>query len=356
VIERPSLTEQTGSRPAVPLGITMGCPAGIGPEIIVKLFEKHTDFLHYPPAAVLGDMNILRKASQAAGTGIRLREWRPGAPLQPGVINVCPVTELDISAVRWGRASPVTGRASFLYIEQGIKYSMNGSLSGIVTAPVSKTGLRLAGIDYPGHTEIFADHTGCSRYAMMMAGDKLRVVLVTIHLPIRDVPGRISLENIRRTIEITASALKWDFCIPAPSIAVAGLNPHGGEGGMFGTEEADIIAPAIEEVRRSGVDASGPFPPDTVFYQAAAGRFDAVICQYHDQGLIPFKLLHFKDGVNVTIGLPLVRTSVDHGTAYDIAGQGTADCSSLEAALILAGRIVDNRRHLANSDTMEAVH
>ena len=179
---------------------------------------------------------------------------------------------------------------------------------------------------------------------MMMAGSRLRVTLVTIHCPLAEVPARLTTEAVLRLIRMTAGSLQRDFALPQPHLAVAGLNPHAGENGLFGSEEGAVIEPAVQLARGEGIAVQGPFPPDTVFFKAAAGTYDAVICMYHDQGLIPFKLLHFSDGVNVTLGLPIVRTSVDHGTAYDIAGTGQADDSSLTAAVNLAAVISANRK------------
>ena len=218
----------------------------------------------------------------------------------------------------------------------------------MVTCPISKLSLREAGYPYPGHTEMLAALTGAPRVRMMMAGDRLRVVLVTIHEPLGRVSGLLSTDTVRDCIEMTADSLRHDFGLRCPRIAVAALNPHAGEGGLFGDEEGRIIQPAVVASADCG-EVSGPWPPDTVFHQAAAGRYDAVIAMYHDQGLIPFKLLHFQDGVNVTLGLPIVRTSVDHGTAYDIAGQGKADPSSLAAAVRLARTIVANRAAAASA-------
>jgi len=326
-----------------PLGITMGCPAGIGPEIIIKAFAANPEWLLSPPAAVIGDMNILKKASRALDIDIPLKSWVPGDPISDSAIHVITRTDLNAEDILWGKPNPVTGKASFEYVTEGIRLCLGKSLSGLVTGPISKLGLRLAGISYPGHTEILADRTNTERYAMMLAGDRLRVVLVTIHCPLREVADSISTEKIFQVIFLTDSFLRNELGIKEPEIAVAALNPHGGESGMFGKEEEHIISPAIEMARGKGIAANGPYPPDTVFYQAVNGKSDAVVCQYHDQGLIPFKLIHFRDGVNLTLGLPITRTSVDHGTAYDIAGTGKADCASLEAAIRLASKIVEKR-------------
>jgi 4-hydroxythreonine-4-phosphate dehydrogenase len=333
-----------------PLGITMGCPAGIGPEIIIKAFAANPEWLLSPPAVVIGDMNILKRASKALDINIPIKSWMPGDPLSGNAIYVITRTDLNIEDIPWGKPNSITGKASFKYVTEGIRLCQEERLSGLVTAPINKLGLKLAGIDYPGHTEILANRTNTKRYAMMLAGDKLRVTLVTIHCPLSDVANSISTEKIFQVISLTDFSLKNEFGLKEPEIAVAGLNPHGGESGMFGHEEEQVITPAIEMARGKGVMASGPYPPDTVFYQAINGKFDAVVCQYHDQGLIPFKLIHFRDGVNLTLGLPIIRTSVDHGTAYDIAGTGKADCASLEAAIRLASKILVNRlRRLAEA-------
>jgi 4-hydroxythreonine-4-phosphate dehydrogenase len=333
-----------------PLGITMGCPAGIGPEIIIRAFAANPEWLLSPPAVVIGDMNILKRAAKALDINIPIKSWIPGDSISGSAIHVITRTDLNIENIPWGKPNSVTGKASFEYVTEGIRLCQEERLSGLVTAPINKLGLKLAGIDYPGHTEILADRTNTKRYAMMLAGDRLRVTLVTIHCPLSEVANSISTEKIFQVISLTDFSLKNEFGIKEPKIAVAGLNPHGGESGMFGHEEEQVITPAVEMAQERGIAANGPYPPDTVFYQAINGKFDAVVCQYHDQGLIPFKLIHFRDGVNLTLGLPIIRTSVDHGTAYDIAGTGKADCASLEAAIRLASKIVVNRlSHVAGA-------
>jgi 4-hydroxythreonine-4-phosphate dehydrogenase len=222
------------------------------------------------------------------------------------------------------------------YIQVASDLAIQRRIAAMVTCPINKTAMQLAGFPYNGHTELLAERTKSDNYAMMFAGDRLRVVLATIHVPLRDVPSILSKQKILRTIKLTWQTLQERFGVKTPRIAVAGLNPHAGESGMFGNEEKDIIAPAIAQARNEGVDVVGPLPPDTLFYHAAKGRYDVVVSMYHDQGLIPFKLMHFNNGVNVTIGLPIIRTSVDHGTAYDIAGTGIADPGSLIAAINMA--------------------
>jgi 4-hydroxythreonine-4-phosphate dehydrogenase len=224
-----------------------------------------------------------------------------------------------------------------------VKMAEEKELSAVVTCPISKSLMQQVGYDYEGHTQLIASLTRCKEYVMMLAGAKLRVALVTIHCSLQDVPVLLSKEKVLRTIRITARALERDFGIRNPRIAVAALNPHAGEEGLFGREEEKIIAPAIRKAASEGYGAEGPFPADSLFHKAAGGEFDAVVAMYHDQGLIPLKLLHFSDAVNVTLGLPIVRTSVDHGTAYDIAGKDKADPSSLKAAIRMAVMMSKNR-------------
>jgi len=298
---------------------------------------------------ILGDLRILQRACTVLGVEAPVIPWEPGLPAVGRGIHVWPLTDLDPDSVPWGKPSALTGESSFQYIVKGVAACLSSHLAGIVTAPISKLGLSLAGRPYPGHTEILASKTETVRYAMMLAGDRLRVVLVTIHCPVREIASRLTIQAILETIELTHRGLTEDLGLIAPRIAVAGLNPHCGESGLFGDEEASTIAPAVKKAMRQGMEVSGPHPPDTVFLHALAGLFDAVVCMYHDQGLVPFKLVHFRNGVNVTLGLPIVRTSVDHGTAYDLAGTGTADCASLVAAVALAERIAANRRCIPGS-------
>ncbi|NDY43293.1 4-hydroxythreonine-4-phosphate dehydrogenase PdxA [Dissulfurirhabdus thermomarina] len=322
----------------------MGCPAGVGPEVVLKAFARRPGWRGRRAPVVLGDPGVLRRTAAALGLPFRPHPWRPGDAPPAGAIPVVEVTRLGPGDFRTGTPNAATGAASHAYVLEGLRRIRAGELSGIVTAPISKLGLRLAGIPFPGHTEILADFTGCRRYAMMLSGRRLRVVLCTIHCALAEVPGRLDTGRVLETIRLADQALRCDFGLERPRVAVAGLNPHAGEAGMFGDEEERIIGPAVAAARAEGIDASGPHPPDTVFYLASRGRFDVVVAQYHDQGLIPLKLLHFRDGVNVTLGLPLVRTSVDHGTAYDIAGTGAADPSSLLAAVATARTMVRHRR------------
>jgi len=324
------------------IGITMGCPAGIGPEIILGYFVGRQQQREVRPV-VLGDRAVLEKCGKDLQLPAPCKTWSPGTPLPESGIPVVQLSELHAGDFVWGHPNIATGKAMAHYIEAGVELARQGLIDGIATCPIAKKTLNDAGFNFPGHTEMLASLTRSTDYAMMLAGSKLRVTLVTIHCPLSAVAGRLSIEAVYRLIRTTHRALTIDFAIDKPRIAVAGLNPHGGENKLFGSEEEEIIEPAVERGRRDNIDVSGPYPPDTVFYKAASGTFDAVVCMYHDQGLIPFKLLHFDDGVNITLGLPLVRTSVDHGTAYDIAGKGIASHLSLSEAVNLAARISRNR-------------
>lgn len=331
-----------------PLAITMGCPVGIGPEIIVKTFIKNPELAIKRECIVLGSFQRLREVAVLLGVDVNFVNWSPENKLSynqddfstdiPAVL-VYDIPLIEKDELTWGNPNAVTGKASFEYVAKAIDFAMAGVVRGIVTAPISKHGLQMAGINYPGHTEILASRTGTESYAMMLAGRQLRVVLVTIHCPLSQVSNQLTVEKVFDTLNITNRELFNCFGVREPEILIAGLNPHAGEEGMFGCEEKDIIEPAVIKAREAGINVLGPYPPDTLFYKSVNGSADAVVCMYHDQGLIPFKLLHFRDGVNITLGLPIVRTSVDHGTAYDIAGTGKADSTSLEEAVRVAKKM-----------------
>lgn len=335
---------QLSSTPAADIiGITMGCPVGIGPEIIIRFLSAYKQQPDRFLPIVIGDKTVLTYVSRKLQVDIKIVAWQPGQKVIANAINVLSLSELG-DELSWGKPDQQTGKAMGSYIEKAVQLIKQGHLAAMTTCPITKTALQAAGYDFPGHTEMIASLINSNDYAMMMAGHRLRVTLVTIHSRLTEAVAAITKDSVNRMIKITDQALRKDFGINKPRIAVAALNPHAGEGGIFGDEEARLIAPAICAAGKHGYHAVGPFPPDTVFVKAAADEFDAVVCMYHDQGLIPFKLLHFADGVNVTIGLPIVRTSVDHGTAYDIAGKGLASSTSLKAAFKMAGQIVINRR------------
>ncbi len=318
---------------AAPIGITMGDPAGVGPEIVARLFAARPP----PRALVIGDPGTLRRAIGVVGADLRLREIATpaDAAVTPGRIDVLADGVLPTPPA-FGRIDAAAGAAGFACVERGIAEALAGGIAALVTAPISKAAWAAAGIGFPGHTELLAARAAVgAEFAMMLANDELRVVLVSIHVPLAEAVRRVTPAAERRAIRLAAAAGRR-FGIASPRVAVAGLNPHAGEDGLFGTEDRDIIAPAIAEARAEGIDASGPWPGDTIFARARAGAFDVVVAQYHDQGLIPVKYLGLDEGVNVTLGLPFVRTSPDHGTAFDIAGTGRASDASLGAALRMA--------------------
>ena len=316
---------------AIPLAITMGDPAGIGPEIIAKLFARHGA----KDAIVIGDVGAMRRAVSLIGSAIDVVPIEhPGGPHLAGAIPVLQAGSLPDTPPQ-GVVSREAGAAAYAYIERAIELASAGTVAGLVTAPIHKEALKLAGISQPGHTEILADLTGTRHFGMMLANDVLRVMLVSIHVPLAEAIGLVTRQNVLAAIRLAQRGTQA-FGIAEPRIAVAGLNPHAGENGLFGREDIDIIAPAIADARAENIDASGPFAPDTVFMRARAGAFDCVVAQYHDQGLIPVKYLGLDEGVNITVGLPFVRTSVDHGTAFDIAGKGIAAEASLVQALKVA--------------------
>lgn len=326
------------------IGITMGCPVSIGPEIILKCFKEIHKLPDVTPV-ILGDLPLLKRCTATFGIDMNVQPWIPGDKISENTIPVYEISSLSADDLQWGSPNNTTGKAMAHYITTGVKLIQSTILDGITTCPIAKSTLNAAGYNYPGHTEMLADLTRSSSYGMMMAGSKLRVTLVSIHCPFTQIVSQLSVDSILATIRITQSTLLNDFGIKHPKIAIAGLNPHAGENGIFGKEEETVLSPAITQAQNENINAIGPFPADTVFYKAVNGEFDAVVCMYHDQGLTPFKLIHFADGVNVTMGLPIVRTSVDHGTAYDIAGKGIADHTSLLEAINLATTIVKNRTH-----------
>jgi 4-hydroxythreonine-4-phosphate dehydrogenase len=307
----------------------MGDPAGIGPEIIAKLFAEGV------PAAciVVGDAASMRRGVAAAGVSLTVRhlDCVSQARCAPGVIEVLQAGEAP-GPVPYGTVDARAGAAAHAAIQRAIDGALDGSLRAIVTAPIHKEALRAAGVSQPGHTEMLAERAGVTDFAMMLANDELRVLLVSIHVALSEAIRRVTPETELRAIRLADQATRR-FGIERPRVAVAGLNPHAGEGGLFGREDVDVIAPAVAQAQAEGIDASGPWPGDTVFMRARHGEFDVVVAQYHDQGLIPVKYLGVDQGVNITVGLPFVRTSVDHGTAFDIAGTGKADPSSLRQAL-----------------------
>jgi 4-hydroxythreonine-4-phosphate dehydrogenase len=306
------------------LGITVGDPAGIGPEVVQAALRagEHGKAV----VRVYGDLEAVARAG----------------PLPKGV----EVRPFASAAVEPGAPRPEAARGVVESIRCACRDCLAGELDAMVTAPISKELWARGGFDYPGHTELLQETAGSGRAVMLLVGRALRVALVTIHCALRDVPGRITRARVLETLEVVHADLELKFAIPRPRIAVCGLNPHAGEGGRFGGEEIEAIAPAVEAARGQGIEASGPFAADTLFHRAARGEFDAVLGMYHDQALAPLKLHAFGRAVNVTLGLPVVRTSVDHGTAFDIAGRGAADAGSMIEALRLAAELARNVREV----------
>jgi 4-hydroxythreonine-4-phosphate dehydrogenase len=314
------------------VAVTLGDAAGIGPEIVVKAFANPA-INPVCSAFVVGHAATLERAAKRYAPGLQVRRITHAAQHRAaaGVVDVLDVGDLP-DDLPMGQVSALAGQAAYAAIDCAIGMALRGEVAAICTAPIHKEALAAAGVPYPGHTEMLAERTGSTDTAMMLVNPQLRTILVTVHCAMRQAIELLTVERELRIILLAHRSLQA-MGIAQPRIAVAGLNPHAGEGGLFGSEDLQVIAPAIAQARAMGVDASGPHPGDTVFMQARRGRYDIVVAQYHDQGLIPIKLLGVEDGVNVTAGLPFVRTSPDHGTAFDIAGQGIADASSLKTAL-----------------------
>ena len=324
------------------IAVTMGDPSGIGPEIILKAL-KDPVIRKFARPLILGDWGVLQR-TRLGGRRPKLICWQPGQRLlpmlnDPRAFTVCSLSALSARDSRPGVAAKAAGHGTFSYIRVAAKLALSKVADAIATAPLSKNILIDAGYNYPGHTELLGELGGTPECRMMLIGAKLRVVPVTGHIPFSKVPRSLNRATLQKTFELTHTSLKQSFGIARPRIAVAALNPHGGEKGNFGTEEIEIIAPAVKAARKRGIPVHGPFPADSLFHQAARGDYDAVVCMYHDQGLIPLKLHHFYGGVALTLGPPFIRTSVDHGTAYDIAGKNKADATSMREAILLAARL-----------------
>ncbi|MCY9398433.1 4-hydroxythreonine-4-phosphate dehydrogenase PdxA [Bacillus haynesii] len=316
------------------IALTMGDAAGVGPEIIIKAFEQNS--LHENGTLfVIGDYSILNRAKTFTGSDadiVKISEPEEAANVKPGVIP-CLDLQLLTDDLRVGEVSAEAGNAAFRYLEQAIGLANEKRIDGICTAPLNKEALHKAGHMYPGHTEILAELTQTKDYAMMLAAPNLKVVHVTTHVGLLDAIHLIDVKRVYTTIQLAHDTL-IRAGIPQPKIAVCGINPHAGENGLFGHgEEEEKIVPAVECAQSEGIQAFGPLPADTLFFRAVRGDFDIVVAMYHDQGHGPIKVLGLEAGVNITVGLPIIRTSVDHGTAFDIAGTGKADPASLEEAV-----------------------
>ena len=330
------------------LGLTMGDPAGIGPELCLRALRDPGVRRRCVPV-VFGDAGILRRVAEVLGEPapdrvISLSEWDQFAHGTGPLVVDC--AALDARKVRPGKVAADCGRAGYVFIERAIRAARAGRIGGVVTAPIHKEALRLSGVNHPGHTEIFTALTGAQRSCMMLYSRVLTVSMVTTHIGYRDVPGKLSIQRVQQVIELTAEAMGW-MLQRRPRLAVCGLNPHAGEHGLFGNhEEESFVAPAVARARKAGLSVEGPLPPDAAFTPGQRKKFDAIVTLYHDQGHIPFKMLAFDTGVNITLGLPIIRTSVDHGTAFDIAWRGLADPTSLYSAIRVAADLATARASL----------
>ena len=334
------------------LAVTMGDPAGVGAEVIVGAYEagrRDADLL------VVGDAAVVRTAVEVTDADVDVRSVSDvaDARFEVGTLDVLDLTPVEDH--EWGVLSKEYGVASLAYVERAIDLAVDGDVDGIVTAPINKQATRMAGSEHAGHTGLLADRTGVDDYSMMLIESGLRVTHVSTHVPLREACDLVTTENVLDTIRVTREGL-LDLGLSEPHIAVAGLNPHASDGGLLGDEERTEIEPAVERAREEGINVEGPESPDTVYVQAARGMYDCVVSMYHDEGHIPIKMLGFSEGgevsgVNMTIGLPIVRTSVDHGTAFDIAGEGIASPRSMVDAIEAAAAAVENRRARGTNPT-----
>lgn len=333
-----TLNEMTG----LPrLLITLGDVAGIGPEIVVRAWPQLADICR---PVVVGDATWLRRTVELLGIPAKVSSVVKPDEAHPAadVIPCLTVDTPDLRQVKIGQVSAAAGRAAYDFLCRAIDLTLAGEADGIVTAPLHKEGLRGAGLPYPGHTEILAERTGTRRFAMLLSTEKLTVAHVTLHMALREVFANLSTEAVLEKIQLLDGILPR-LIGRAPRIGVAALNPHASDGGLFGDEEATLIRPAVERARSLDIDASGPWPADTLFVRANRGEFDGIVAMYHDQGHIALKLLGGTDAVNISAGLPIVRTSVAHGTAYDIVGKGVADARGMVTAVRVAARLAANQ-------------
>lgn len=321
------------------IAITMGDPAGIGPEIIAKVIDSNEIFPLCRPF-VIGDAGVMKKLIEEMRLSVAVRsiasprEADPG----PGKMDLIDFKNVNLAQHKWGAPDKSSGTAVVGYIKKAVDLCMKNEADALVTAPINKEIMNAAGHHYAGHTELLAHLTNTKEFGMMFVGGGLKIILATIHVALKDVPKHITTANVLKTLRLAHKAMQY-FGMDKPRIGVAALNPHAGEGRLFGSEEWDEILPAIMKARGEGIHASDPIPADTLFYKAKNNHYDIVVAMYHDQGLAPLKMLAFGNAVNVTVGLPIIRTSVDHGTAYDIAGKGCADPASLLEAVKLAAHM-----------------
>lgn len=322
----------------------MGDPAGIGPEIIAKVIDSGELYPLCRPV-VIGDAGVMKKLIEEMRLSVSIRSIASLGDADPaaGKLDVLDLKMVNLASHKWGTPDISSGKAVVAYIKKAVEVTVSSEADAIVTAPINKEMMNAAGYHYAGHTELLADLTNTKEYGMMFVGGGLRLILTTIHLALKDVPRHITTATVLKTLRLAHKAMQY-FGMENPRIGVAALNPHAGEGRLFGSEEWDEILPAVIKAREEGIHASDPIPADTLFYKARNNYYDVVVAMYHDQGLAPLKMMAFGNAVNVTVGLPIIRTSVDHGTAYDIAGKGCADPASLLEAVKLAAKMTAYRK------------
>ena len=338
------------------LAITMGDPAGIGPEIVARALSHPETYQKCRPI-VTGDAEMMRKAVTLLGLRLAVNavERVEDARFEYGVIDVFHLPCIDTDTFEYGKVAAQCGHAAFIAIKKAIDLAMEGEVDGTVTAPLNKEALNLAGHHFDGHTEMYATFTHTKKYAMLLADERLRVIHVSTHVPLRKACDLVKKERIIEVTELIDDACR-QFGISQPRIGIAGLNPHSSDNGLFGDEEALEITPAVEELKRRGFDVVGPVPPDTLFAKAKCGQFDGCVAMYHDQGHIPFKVVGFNwnpetgkmdsvKGVNITLGLPIIRVSVDHGTAFDVAGKGVASEDAMMVSIDYATKMAITRKN-----------
>jgi 4-hydroxythreonine-4-phosphate dehydrogenase len=331
----------------IKLAITMGDPAGIGPEIILKTFQGGIPEPDCLPI-VVGSCEVFGKTAHVLNIPMKCLKIAeiPAHPLQPGELWVLEPPDMpDLGNLEPGKVQKQAGLAAKKCIETAVRMILEKKMDALCTAPINKEAMHEGGFSFPGHTEFLAHLSNVREFAMLMCGGGIRVVLATIHIALRDIPETLTRETILEKLRLSNRFIPY-FGIKSPRIGVCGLNPHAGEGGLFGDEETKIVTPAIEQAGREGISAQGPFPADTIFHRMLQGDFDVILAMYHDQGLIPIKTIAFHDGVNITMGLPFIRTSVDHGTGFDIVGKGIANPASLKAAIHHATLLCRNKNIL----------
>lgn len=312
------------------LGITMGDPAGVGAEVVLKTLDKVEEYRK--KSVIFGSREVIQYYKDMLNIKYRLKVISSIGEFNKDFINMVEVYPVSMKDFKIGQVSEVCGEAAFKYVETAIAWALENNIKAVVTAPINKGALHLAGYNFDGHTEIFAKFTRTNTYAMMLWSEALKVIHVSTHTSLRSACEKVKMKRVLEVIKLANASIKKTGIVN-PKIAVAGLNPHAGESGIFGREEIEEIIPAVREAAKAGINVEGPIAPDTVFLKGYKGKYDIIVAMYHDQGHIPMKLLAFDSGVNITVGLPIIRTSVDHGTAFDIAGQGIASEESMINAI-----------------------